>query len=87
MAVTATISNIAKEGKGGVVVFALFSDGNERSYHFDDKVDKDSVLKVIQGEVDFENSLDKKAEDLKKDLVGTVISSKVKGVVIEEVIQ
>lgn len=84
--ITATISNIIKEGKGGFVVFAVFSDGREMNYHFDEKADKDSIVKVIQGEVDFENSLDKKAEELKAELVGTVISSKDKKVLIEEVI-
>ncbi len=71
--VTATIKNVAKESNG-YVVFASFSDGDERSYHFSQEQSDEEVIKTIKVDVDYKNSVQAKVDSVSKSLIGQVIS-------------
>lgn len=70
----ATITNVIKEGMG-LRVFADFKD-EERSYLFGADVVSEEIIERIKKDVEELGSLETKVEKTRKELTGTVISSK-----------
>jgi len=73
MAITARITNVIKDGNG-IRVFADFSDGDSRSYMFDETITKNKAINIIKVDVDFKNSLEQKAQTAGSALINEVIS-------------
>jgi hypothetical protein len=73
MAITARITNVIKDGNG-IRVFAEFTDGDVRSYLFDDTVTRNKAISIIKTDVDFKNSLEQKVQNAVTVLVNEVIS-------------
>lgn len=71
MAITATIKNVVAEGTG-IRVFADFSDGQSRSYPFEQDVTRTTIRQTIREDVKQLNDAETKANNL-TNIIGEVI--------------
>ena len=68
----ATITNVLREGNGITVFVSGFENG-DRTYTFEGTATKRDIRDRIKVDVDFVNDLERKASNLKDDLIGEVI--------------
>lgn len=70
--IQATITNVVREGNG-VTVFAQFPEG-VRNYTFEVGATRREIREKIKVDVDFLNDLERRASNLKEELIGEVIA-------------
>lgn len=71
--IIATVKNVVKDGNA-LVLFASFTDGEEKSYKFDPETPEEKIIATVKEDVDFKNSVESKVDTIAKSLIGMEIS-------------